>query len=82
MKVVLGGGDEASRGQEVGPCRHIYGSACCPRGLGYMFGATWKDWKGKFRPELAKPGQGASADSEGNREPPKVLEGESDLIKL
>lgn len=34
------GGDDASRGQEVGPCLHIYGSACCPRGLGYMFGAT------------------------------------------
>lgn len=85
MKVVLGGGDDASRGQEVGPCLHIYGSACCPRGLGYMFGATGGGGTGRASSGQnwqSVPGQEASADSVGNREPPKALEGECDLIKL
>lgn len=55
-----------------------------PRGLGYKFGATGgkagrassgQNWQ-------SVPGQVASADSVGNRELPKALEGECDLIKL
>lgn len=50
-----------------------------------MFGATGGGGTGRASSGQnwqSVPGQEASADSVGNREPPKALEGECDLIKL